>query len=66
MSKLLKTSIAGTVIVAVCCFTPVLAWLLFALGLTSALPYLDIFLLPALGFFIALTLWAFVANSRPG
>ena len=56
--KLLAAGIVGTVIAALCCFTPLLVWLLAAVGLSAAIAYLDIFLLPALGFFIILTGYA--------
>ncbi|UTW13030.1 mercury resistance system transport protein MerF [Marinobacterium rhizophilum] len=56
--RLLKTGIAGTVIVALCCFTPVLVLLLGALGLSALVGYLDIVLLPALAGFVCLTLYA--------
>ncbi len=57
-NKLLKIGIIGTVVSAVCCFTPVLVWLLTAVGLTAIIGYLDIVLLPALGVFILLTGYA--------
>ncbi|MEW7008454.1 MULTISPECIES: mercury resistance system transport protein MerF [unclassified Lentilitoribacter] len=53
--KLLTTGIIGTIIAALCCFTPLLVWALTAIGLSAVISYLDIFLLPALGFFIILT-----------
>jgi len=57
-SKLIATGIIGTVIVALCCFTPVLLVLLGAVGLSAWLGWIDYVLLPALAFFIALTLYA--------
>ncbi len=57
-SRLLKTGIIGAVITALCCFTPVLVVLLGAVGLSAVLGYLDIVLLPALGIFILVTLYA--------
>ena len=41
-------ALAGTVAVALCCFTPALVLLLAGLGLSSLTPYLDMVLLPAL------------------
>lgn len=55
---LLRFGIVGTVIVALCCFTPVLVILLGAVGLASLTGYLDIVLLPALAIFVALTIYA--------
>jgi len=55
---ILKTGIIGTAITALCCFTPVLVILLGAVGLSAILGYLDIVLLPALGIFVMMTLYA--------
>lgn len=62
--RLLKAGIIGTVIAALCCFTPVLAVLLGAVGLSAALGWLDYVLLPALGFFAALTVYAVWRRQR--
>ena len=51
-------SVIGTVLVALCCFTPVLVILLGAVGLAALTGYLDYVLLPALVFFIGLTCYA--------
>jgi len=51
----LYASVAGTVAVAVCCFTPVLVIVLGAVGLAAWTPYLDVVLLPALAVLIVLT-----------
>jgi mercuric ion transport protein len=56
--KLLGTGIVGTVIAALCCFTPLLVVLLGAVGLSATLGWLDYVLLPALAFFIGLTIYA--------
>lgn len=57
-TTLLKTGVAGTVIAALCCFTPVLVILVGAVGLSAWTGYLDYALLPALAFFVALTAYA--------
>lgn len=57
-TTLLKTGVAGTVIAALCCFTPVLVILAGAVGLSALTGYLDYVLLPALAFFVALTAYA--------
>ncbi|MGF6862780.1 mercuric ion transport protein [Rhodobacteraceae bacterium MBR-64] len=62
--KLIATGIIGTVIVALCCFTPVLLVLLGAVGLSAWLGWIDYVLLPALAFFIALTLYAVWRRQR--
>lgn len=61
---LLRTGIAGTVIAAVCCFTPVLVVLLAGVGLSAATGYLDFVLFPALAFFMGLTVYAFWRKQR--
>lgn len=56
--RLLGAGALGTVIAALCCFTPVLVVLLGAVGLSAVLGWLDYVLFPALAFFIALTVYA--------
>ena len=55
---LLRASLIGTVVVALCCFTPVLVVLFGAVGLAALTGYLDYVLLPALAIFIGLTVYA--------
>ena len=55
---LLRVSVIGTVLVALCCFTPILVILLATVGLAGLTGYLDYVLLPALAFFIGLTCYA--------
>tara|TARA_R110000803_G_scaffold190582_1_gene253146 strand:+ start:270 stop:512 length:243 start_codon:yes stop_codon:yes gene_type:complete len=55
---LLRVSVIGTVLVALCCFTPILVILFGAVGLAALIGYLDYVLLPALAFFIGLTCYA--------
>ncbi|MBQ0762189.1 mercury resistance system transport protein MerF [Marinobacter psychrophilus] len=55
---LLRVSVIGTVLVALCCFTPILVILLGTVGLAALTGYLDYVLLPALAFFIGLTCYA--------
>jgi mercuric ion transport protein len=56
--KLLRYGVIGTVVVAVCCFTPVLVVLVGAVGLSAAIGWLDYVLLPALALFIGITIYA--------
>lgn len=65
-NRLLKTGIIGSVIVALCCFTPVLVLLLGALGLSAALGWLDFVLLPTLAVFLAITGYALWKRNRAG
>jgi len=54
----LKVGIIGTIVAALCCFTPILVVLVGVVGLSAIIGYLDYVLFPALGFFILLTLYA--------
>lgn len=63
---LLRVSIIGTVLVALCCFTPILVILLGTVGLAALTGYLDYVLLPALIFFIALTAYALWRKKQYG
>jgi mercuric ion transport protein len=56
--KLLLTGVVGTVVAALCCFTPILVVLLGAVGLSTLLGVLDYVLIPALIFFLGLTIYA--------
>lgn len=55
---LMKVGVVGTVLVALCCFTPILVILLGLIGLSALTGYLDYVLFPALAGFIGLTLYA--------
>lgn len=55
---LMRAGVIGTVLVALCCFTPVLVILLGVVGLSALTGYLDYVLLPALIAFIGLTIYA--------
>lgn len=57
-NALLRFGIAGSVVAALCCFTPVLVLLLGALGLSALVGILDYVLLPVLAIFIAITGYA--------
>ncbi len=61
--KLFRVGAAGTVIAAVCCFTPVLVVLLGAIGLAAWLAWLDYVLFPALILFAGLTVFALVRRT---
>ncbi len=56
--RLLRTGIIGTIVAALCCFTPILVVLFGVVGLSAAVGYLDYVLFPALAFFAGLTLYA--------
>ena len=56
--KLLTTGVIGTVVAALCCFTPVLVVLFGVIGVSAWLGWIDYVLFPALAFFILLTAYA--------
>lgn len=62
--KLLKCSIGGTVLTALCCFTPILVLGLSAVGLAAATAWLDIILLPLLAAFLCLTVYSVYRRWR--
>lgn len=61
---ILTTGIIGVIIAALCCFTPILVILLGVVGLSAIVGYLDYVLLPALGFFVLLTIYALWRRQR--
>ena len=70
-NALLTTGIVGTVVAALCCFTPLLVVLLGAVGLSAVVGYLNVVLLPALAIFVGITVYALWrrkqhSDSAPG
>ena len=64
---LLRTGIIGSIVTAVCCGTPALAFVLGTLGVSAWLAWADYVVLPALIAFLALTGYAFYrTRRRPG
>ncbi len=61
---LLRIGIIGTVIAALCCFTPLLVVLLGVVGLSAWVGGLDYVLFPALAVFIGITVYALVRRAR--
>ncbi len=62
--NILKTGVTGTIIAAICCFTPVLVIALGAVGLSAWLGWLDYVLFPALGIFIVITGYGLYLRRR--
>ena len=62
--KLLKMGIVGTVIAALCCFTPILVVLFGFVGLSAIVGYLDYVLLPSLAVFVLITVYAVIRRAR--
>ncbi len=53
-------ALSGTVLVALCCFTPILLVLFGAVGLSAFTPFLDVVLLPVLAIMIVLTIVSYL------
>ncbi|WP_324282134.1 mercury resistance system transport protein MerF [Cyanobacterium aponinum UTEX 3221] len=51
--------LGATIAVALCCFTPILVFVLTTIGLGVWISYLDYILLPLLGALIGLTIWSY-------
>ena len=62
--SLLKVGATGTVVVGLCCVTPILVILVVGVGLSSIVGYFDFVLFPALAFFIAITAYALYRQSQ--
>ncbi len=62
--KFLYSGIGGTVIAALCCFTPLLVVLFAVVGVSAWLGWIDYVLFPALGFFALLTLYELYRQKR--
>ena len=54
----------GSLLAAICCFTPALVLLLSAVGLSAWLAWLDYVLLPALVLFLGITAYALVRSRK--
>jgi len=57
--KAFISAVVGTVLVALCCFTPVLVLVLSLLGVGFLTPYLDYVLFPALVVMLIVTIMAY-------
>ena len=57
-------AVGGTVLVTLCCFTPVLVIALAAVGLAAFTPYLDLVLFPALTVLVFVTWIAYKRYAR--
>jgi mercuric ion transport protein len=55
---LLKYGVIGTIVVALCCFTPILVILFAFVGLSALTGYLDYVLFPALAIAVGITVYA--------
>ncbi len=64
-NKCFKAGIWGSIIAAICCFTPVLVVGLGLIGLAAFTQYLDYVLFPLLGLFVILAFYGW-SKSRKG
>lgn len=62
--KLLCTGAGGTIVAALCCFTPLLVVLFGAVGLSAWLGWIDYVLFPALAFFLLLIVYALYRQRK--
>jgi mercuric ion transport protein len=60
---LLSIGVTGSIITALCCFTPILVILLGTLGLSALVGYLDYVLLPALVVFLGIVFVALLGKN---
>ena len=56
--KLLRVGVIGTIVAAVCCFTPILVVVVGIVGVSAVVGWLDYVLIPALLVFLGVTLYA--------
>ncbi len=59
-----RAGVIGAVVVAVCCFTPVLVVFVTVVGWSAIVGYLDYVLYPALGLFLLLAVVGWVQRRR--
>ena len=64
-ATILKTGVIGSIIAALCCFTPILVIALGAVGLSAWLGWIDYVLLPALVLFLGITAYGLWRRQRP-
>ncbi|MBA5775590.1 mercury resistance system transport protein MerF [Stappia sp. F7233] len=60
----LRAGIVGSIVAAVCCFTPVLVILLGAVGLSAWLGWIDYVLFPVLAIFLGLIAYGLWRRQR--
>ena len=59
-SQIFRVGIIGTIVTAVCCFTPVLPFILSAIGISRFVGYLDMVLMPLLAIFAGIAIFGFL------
>ncbi|MEX0802532.1 MAG: mercury resistance system transport protein MerF [Candidatus Binatia bacterium] len=63
-TSVLRRESGGSIIAAICCFTPVLVIALGFIGLAALTPYLDYVLFPLLGLFLILTFYGWLQRRK--
>lgn len=63
-ATILKTGVVGSVIAAICCFTPVLVVMFGVVGLSAWLGWIDYVLFPALAIFLSMTAYGLWRRQR--
>ena len=63
-TSLLKVGIIGSIVAAICCFTPALVIVLGVAGLSAWIGMLDFVLFPALAIFVSITVYALWKRSK--
>jgi mercuric ion transport protein len=63
-NRCFKAGIWGSIITAICCFTPVLVVGLGLIGLAAFTRYLDYVLFPVLGLFLILMFYGWLKQKR--
>jgi mercuric ion transport protein len=61
---LLRLGLTGTIVTAICCFTPTLVWLLAISGMAAWTAWLDYVLWPLLVLFLGVTAFAVLRARR--
>lgn len=62
--KILKIGTIGTLVTAICCFTPLLVIIFTSLGIATWLGYIDYILLPLLTVFVGIFLWGIILSKK--
>lgn len=62
--KRLTTGLVGTGVTLLCCFTPVLFVIFGVIGLSAIAGWIPYVVMPLLGFFILLTIYALVERNK--
>lgn len=65
-SKLFRLGMIGSVVTAICCFTPIIVVLFGLLGLAGFLTFVDFVLFPVLALFVGITVYAYVREHNKG